>query len=115
MDVDDHKKYLSKLVKHSISCEPVTTYELSSVIADLKISKSPGPDEISTALVKKIVTETSEPLLHIYNLFFITGVVPNELKVAKVIPIFKKGDPSLLGSYRPISLLNIYLISYLRS
>jgi len=41
---DDHKKYLSKPVKHSIFCDPVTKYELSRAIADLKISKSQGPD-----------------------------------------------------------------------
>ena len=68
--IDDHKKYLSKPFKHSIFCEPVTKYELSRVIADLKISKSPGPDEISPKVVKEIAAEISEPLLHIYYLSF---------------------------------------------
>ena len=58
-NVDDHKKYLSKPFKHSIFCEPVTTYEFSRVNTDLKISKSPGPDEISPKLIKEIVTEIS--------------------------------------------------------
>jgi hypothetical protein len=49
-----------------------------------------------------------EPLLHIYNLSFLSGAVPNKLKVAKVIPIYKKGDPTHPGNYRPISLLNIF-------
>ena len=33
------------------------------------------------------------------------GNFPDELKIAKVIPIFKKDDPPLFKKYRPISLL----------
>ena len=48
-----------------------------------------------------------EPLKEIINLSFATGVYPDQLKVAKVIPIFKnKGDLLLVSNYRPISLLS---------
>ena len=33
------------------------------------------------------------------------GVVPKELKLAKVTPIFKAGDTQLCTNYRPISVL----------
>ena len=34
-----------------------------------------------------------------------TGYFPDNLKIAEVIPIFKKEDPSLCTNYPPISLL----------
>ena len=49
-----------------------------------------------------------EPLVHIHNLSFSSGVVPDKLKVAKIVPVFKKGDPSIPGNYRPISLLSVF-------
>ena len=34
-----------------------------------------------------------------------TDIFPDNLKLAKVIPLFKKGDPTSINNYRPISLL----------
>ena len=36
-----------------------------------------------------------------------TGIFPDKLKLAKVIPVFKKGDRTKLDSYRPISILSV--------
>ena len=46
-----------------------------------------------------------EPLTYILNKSLDTGIIPDDLKIAKVIPIYKSSDPSLLKNYRPISLL----------
>ena len=39
------------------------------------------------------------------NQSLITGIFPDKLKIAKVIPLFKKNDASVIDNYRPISLL----------
>ena len=42
----------------------------------------------------------------VLNLSLSAGVYPSNLKVAKVIPIFKKGDSKSMNNYRPISILS---------
>ena len=39
---------------------------------------------------------------------FQQGIVPSQLKIAKVIPVFKKGDKTRIENDRPISLLSIF-------
>ena len=46
------------------------------------------------------------PLSIIINQSLCTGVFPNRLKLAKVIPLYKKDDNKSFGNYRPISLLS---------
>ena len=41
------------------------------------------------------------------NRYFYSGIVPSELKLANVIPLFKANDPYSLTNYRPISILPI--------
>ncbi|KAI0238507.1 hypothetical protein LSAT2_010806, partial [Lamellibrachia satsuma] len=48
------------------------------------------------------------PLCHIINLSFDKGYVPDELKIANVVPIFKKGDATLIKNCRPISILPVF-------
>ena len=43
----------------------------------------------------------------LYNCSFNAGIVPNKLKLAKIIPLFKAGCQSCINSYRPIALLSV--------
>ena len=45
-------------------------------------------------------------LVDIFNKSIDQGVFPSSLKLAKVIPLYKKGDYSNPENYRPISLLS---------
>jgi len=55
--------------------------------------------------IKKFIHVFSLPLLHLISKSLETGVIPNQLKIAKVVPIFKSGDKLSPDNYRPISLL----------
>ena len=48
------------------------------------------------------------PLHHVISKSFQAGIVPAQLKIAKVVPIFKSGDKQSMYNYRPISLLNVF-------
>ena len=64
-----------------------------------------GWDQILPRVVKSIYQNFIVPITHVMNLSIINGVVPNELKVAKVVPIYKSGDRRLINNYRPLSVL----------
>ena len=49
----------------------------------------------------------SEPLAFILNLSLSSSIFPDKLKVARVVPIFKKGEKCNPGNYRPISILPV--------
>ena len=58
--------------------------------------------------LKILGPKISQPLTKIINLSFTEGIFPSKLKIAKVISIFRKGDPEVLSNYRQISLLPIF-------
>ncbi|XP_057289344.1 uncharacterized protein LOC130612071 [Hydractinia symbiolongicarpus] len=65
-----------------------------------------GPFSISSQLLALLKSEFAKPLLILINLSFSSGVFPCQLKIAKVIPVFKKGSKLDGTNYRPISLLS---------
>ena len=78
-------------------------------LKNLNENKSEGLDLIPARLVKQSATYLCQPLTHIINLIIKSGVIPNELKVAKILPFYKnKGDKLLCSNYRPISILPVY-------
>ena len=57
------------------------------------------------SIIKESICSISDPLTHIFNLSITSGIVPTEPKTARVIPLFKTDDKSLISNYRPISVL----------
>ena len=79
--------------------------ELKDVFFSLKVIRSPGYDDISFYVLKKCFTSLCEPLKYLFNLSIKKGIFPDDLKIAKVAPIYKTDDKSNLSNYRLISVL----------
>ena len=101
----DFTDYLNNPTEHRFNFNTITESKTLSIINKLKSKNSSGKDEISNKLLKSIKDEIAKPLTIIINQSLKTGIFPEELKIAKVKPLYKKGDNFCLNNYRPISLL----------
>lgn len=98
----------SHIKERSMFFRSITKREVENVISRLPAKKSTGLDEVPVTLIKHCSSVISEPLSHVLNKSVVDGEFPELLKVAVVVPIFKKGDTKCVENYRPIALLSIF-------
>lgn len=79
--------------------------EIIDIINECKNKTSTDYNEIDTKVIKKGIHGISKPLTHIFNLSLQSSQFANNMKIAKVIPLYKTGDKHLFTNYRPVSLL----------
>ena len=65
------------------------------------------PDEINPLLLKTMSKVFSVPLAIIFQESISSGTIPKIWKDARVTPLFKKGQKSNPGNYRPVSLTSV--------
>ena len=80
---------------------------ISKIIDDFTQKNSSGHDEISNSLIKLIKDHLVIPLTITVNQSLTTGILPQKLKIAKVSPLYKNSDATIIENYRPISLLTV--------
>ena len=80
---------------------------VSKIINKINSKQSCVHDNISTILMKYCPL-ISSPITLIWNQSLSTGIFPDRLKIAKIIPLLKKEDPHKLDNYQPISLLSAF-------
>ena len=83
------------------------TTTIYNSLKQLNPNKSQGPDNISGRVLKNCAQSISYPLSTLFNISFRTGSLPDEWKIANVVPVHKKGDKNCVKNYRPISLTSI--------
>ena len=100
-------KYLRNRNQVDFIIAHISEEEITDLINSLP-NKGTGPASIPLRLLKDVVDLVITPLSFIINLSFTTGIFPDVLKVAKVIPSHKGGSTLELNNFRPISLLSIF-------
>ena len=98
-------KYLNTPVNQSMYMYSISTKEISNQIKFLDSKKSAGHDGITAKFLKLSHSCVIAPLADIFNASIKTGIYPDELKIAKCIPLYKKGKKDDPSNYRPISIL----------
>ncbi|RVE55239.1 hypothetical protein evm_000137 [Chilo suppressalis] len=83
----------------------ITTLPLQ-ILSKIDESKGAGPDGIPPLFLKRTAKYIALPLKIILAKSIATGVFPDLLMEANIIPVFKKGDNNNVKNYRPISIVN---------
>ena len=95
--------FLQRKVQNNMFMAPTDQHEIIKLIDSLKPMNSSGHDNITSALIKDIKHEIAIPLTILFNKSIHGGRVPDDIKLAKVIPIYKAKYKELLNNCRPIS------------
>ena len=101
----DFLEFLGNRVQKSIFLSPTSPEELEDIVSNLENDKS---SDISITILKKCFKLISSNVSGFFNKFIVAGEFPDILKIGKISPIFKKGNPQMLDNYRPVSIIPIF-------
>lgn len=104
----DPLTYIKHSNPKSIYLTNVNTKEVETLIKNLKTHSTPGWDEVPSSLLKNTYHSFIGPLTHALNLSLSQGIFPDELKLARVTPVYKSDNPQKVNNYRPISVLSVF-------
>ena len=81
--------------------------EVEHFLRNINVSKSPGPDNIRPRILKECACELAPPLASIFNRLFSSGTLPDDWKIAHIVPIDKNNSKFKRDNYQQVSLTSI--------
>ena len=99
--------YMSHDVLELFYLSPVAEAEVDKIISNFRDSAA-GWEELKPSIIKTVKDSINIPLAHIGNLSFDNGIFPVEIKIAKIVPIFKSGDDCTFTNYRTVPVLPVF-------
>ena len=100
------KKTLTLFLTARVPCLLLPIF-VSQLLKDLPVNKAAGSDDITPRLLKESAKEIAPVLASIFQQSLDEGTLLNDWLVANITPLFKKGNKSVPGNYRPVSLTSI--------
>ena len=98
-------QYLQNKNPNTIFLCPVDECEVINTVNNFKNKQSNDCNDINMSLLKNVITSIVYPLTFICNKSFKDGIFPEDMKIARIIPLYKAGDKNVFTNYRPVSLL----------
>ena len=92
--VEDYYKEKG-IEKNSFKFNVVEQLEVDNMLRYLDISKSAGEDKISGKFLRDAAEVIASPLSYIMNLSLKSAIVPDDFKLARVLPIYTKRKQKL--------------------
>ena len=100
--------YMENLkVNQSIYLSPTSEQEVNDILKTIK-TNSTGWDDLHADIIKSSSFLVIDIIVHLINLTLTQGSFPDELKIARVLPLYKSGDATVLRNYRPVSILPVF-------
>ena len=81
----------------------MTKNDVNECMLTLKPKKCEGFDRIPVCIISDAADILLDPMSDLFQKIYTTCKLPEQWKVSKIIPIFKKGDKSKIENYRPIA------------
>ena len=100
-----HNSFLLPKLVNSIFLDAVNEQEIIEICSTCRSGTAVGYDNISMNLIKESIDKIISPLTCIINLSITSGIVPKQLRIARVITLFKSGEQNIFTNYRPVSVL----------
>ena len=104
---NNYGAFLKNAVSNSIYVRPVQPQEVNDIIGKLK-NKTTLDTKISAIKLASNDLKFNQALSKIITSSLNEGIFPDELKLARVVPIHKEGSKTDVSNYRPISLLTSF-------
>ena len=101
-DEDSFKDYIQYKSGYSMFLEPTCAKEIMNIIKTFQSKDSYGHDGLSMKIFSEVI---AGPSSHVCNRSFESGIFPDKMKLAKIVPIFKSGNNQVYTNYSPVSLL----------